>query len=78
MTDAAREIMAIEARVRPTICPTFGTSRETGQPTESLEGRISAPDFERLVALANATAQVEAAEDELAHLGRATGAHPFT
>lgn len=78
MTDATREIMEIEARVRPTICPTFGTSRETGQPTESLEGRISAPDFERLVALANANARIEPGEDELEALGRATGAHPFT
>lgn len=47
-------VAAIEARVRPTICPTF---RADGS-GERLEGRISAEDFNTLVTLAGAASFV--------------------
>jgi hypothetical protein len=43
-----RIVGEIDARVRPTICPTFSGS--TGR--ETIEGRISADDFETLLILA--------------------------
>lgn len=47
---AAVIVREIETRVRPTICPTF--SARGGEPT--IEGRISAEDFDTLVTLAGA------------------------
>jgi hypothetical protein len=49
----------IEARVRPTICPTFGVV--DGAMRESLEGRISQTDFDTLLDL---IARVREAERE--------------
>lgn len=45
MTNDAELLQAIEGRVRPTICPTFGVKGE------SIEGRISKEDFESLLRL---------------------------
>lgn len=43
----------IEARVRSSICPIFGVVG--GVPTERIEGRISAEDFDALINLLAAT-----------------------
>lgn len=45
MKTAAQLVSEIEARVRPTICPTFGSKGE------SIEGRISQADFDAIVRL---------------------------
>ncbi len=42
-------VREIIARVRPTICPTYGSSPHGL--TESIEGRISSVDFESLLAV---------------------------
>lgn len=45
MKTADQLVAEIEARVRPTICPTFGSKGE------SIEGRISQVDFDSIVRL---------------------------
>ena len=45
MKTAEQLVSEIEARVRPTICPTFGAKGE------SIEGRISVVDFDTIVRL---------------------------
>lgn len=47
-------IREIEARVRPTICPTYTANGKGSLPDGRLEGRISAEDFDMLVTLAGA------------------------
>lgn len=54
VTGAARIIREIADRVRPTIGPTFSVPGG-----ETVEGRISATDFETLVTLAGAAAFVQ-------------------
>lgn len=56
--DLKREHIAeIEARVRATICPTFGSIERGGPPVETRQGRIFADDFEALLRYAQAGAQ---------------------
>lgn len=49
MKTAEQLVADIEARVRPTICNTFGM--RDGEPHESIEGRISQVDLDTIVRL---------------------------
>lgn len=56
MTKTTEQLVAeIEARVRPTICPTHRFTGEGHE--ETLEGRISLVDFETLLRLYRASNQ---------------------
>lgn len=46
LSDADKIVAYIEARVRPTICPTYSSAG-----TQSIEGRITRDDFDHLIGL---------------------------